>query len=110
ANNIVRASSQQQQQQQQQQQATGSVSTSNAGLAFPWGLISSPMESFSSVNPASPFASPSTTYANADQSVSCDSSRATSPSSASTSYGTHQPTPYENYLTWFESESSMPQM
>ncbi|KAH7048673.1 hypothetical protein BKA57DRAFT_504958 [Linnemannia elongata] len=82
ANNIVRAGQYQQQQSQKQ---------SN----YPWGFVSSPVESsFSSGSSTPLFASPSSSYTQSDMvtSSSCQSSRAASPSFAPSSL-------YENFLT-----------
>ncbi|KAF9325477.1 hypothetical protein BGZ91_002393, partial [Linnemannia elongata] len=82
ANNIVRSGQYQQQQSQQQ---------SN----YPWGFVSSPVESsFSSGSSTPLFASPSSSYTQSDMvtSSSCQSSRAASPSFAPSSF-------YENFLT-----------
>ncbi|KAF9905436.1 hypothetical protein EC991_001664 [Linnemannia zychae] len=75
ANNIVRAGQYQPQQQQSQQQNN-----------YPWGFVSSPVEScFSSGSSTPLFASPSSSYAHSDMANSCQSSRAASPSFAPSS-------------------------
>ncbi|KAK3845310.1 MAG: hypothetical protein J3R72DRAFT_436462 [Linnemannia gamsii] len=81
ANNIVRAGQYQPQQQQPQQQSS-----------YPWGFVSSPVEScFSSGSSTPLFASPSSSYAHSDMPASCQSSRAASPSFAPSSL-------YDNFL------------
>ncbi|KAF9935290.1 hypothetical protein FBU30_004865 [Linnemannia zychae] len=78
ANNIIRAGQQQQ---------------SHSQANYPWGFVSSPIESsFSSGSSTPLFASPSSSYAHSDMAASsCQSSRAASPSFAPSSL-------YENFL------------
>ncbi|KAF9354571.1 hypothetical protein BGX26_007607 [Mortierella sp. AD094] len=47
---------------------------------YPWGFVSSPIESSFSSSSSTPFASPSSSYAHSDMPASCGSSRAASPS------------------------------
>jgi hypothetical protein len=80
ANNIVRAGQYQPQQQQPQQQQPQQQNN------YPWGFVSSPVEScFSSTSSTPLFASPSSSYSHSDMAASCQSSRAASPSFAPSS-------------------------
>ncbi|KAI8362118.1 hypothetical protein B0O80DRAFT_435090 [Mortierella sp. GBAus27b] len=46
---------------------------------FPWGFVSSPIESNFSSGSSTPFASPPSSYAHSEMATSCESSRAASP-------------------------------